>query len=110
MLSQLRLFVLICSISLFTNKTTAQDTCKIGIFIIDLYDLNLTEKSFAAKFWLWGLYKNDSLKLLENMELIETNEFEYSLPTVEKEREAQLCSPKRKSYLQKRLEYYRFSI
>ena len=84
MSSQLRFIFLACLISFLSGRLPAQDTCKVGIFITDLYDLNLTEKSFAAKFWLWGLYKNDSLKLLENMELIEAKEFEYLLPTVEK--------------------------
>lgn len=66
------------------GKIWAQDTCQIGIFITDIYDLNLSEKSFTAKFWIWGLYKNDSLKILENMELIEAKEFEFMLATVEK--------------------------
>lgn len=101
MLSIIHLFTLIGLITLWGGKINAQDTCKIGIFITDLYDLNLTEKSFTAKFWLWGLYKNDSLKLLENMELIEAKEFEYSLPTVEKRGKLNYAAQKGKATFKK---------
>ncbi len=79
----------------------AQDTCKVGIFITDIYDLNLAQKSFNAKFWLWGLYKKDSLKILDNMELVEAKEHTYMLPTIEKRGNLNYAAQKAKATLKK---------
>jgi len=76
--------LLLLLIGFLSLPISAQDTCKIGIFITDIYDLNLADKSFAAQFWLWGLYKNDSLKILENMELTGAKDHDFSMSTIEK--------------------------
>jgi hypothetical protein len=91
----------IAIIMFFYLQASAQDTCKIGIFITDIYDLNLADKSFAAQFWLWGLYKNDSLKILENMELTGAKEHEYSLSTIEKRGKYNYATQKGKATFKK---------
>ncbi|KOY86268.1 hypothetical protein AD998_09020 [bacterium 336/3] len=82
-------------------QASAQDTCKVGIFITDIYDLNLADKSFAAQFWLWGLYKNDSIKILENMELTGAKDHEYSLSTTERRGKYNYATQKGKATFKK---------
>lgn len=74
------LFIFQCS----TVAIFAQDTCSVGVFVTDVFDLNLAEKSFKTKFWIWALYKKDSLKIMENLELVNAKEHEYTLTTIEK--------------------------
>ncbi len=39
-----------------------KDTCKAGIYINSLYDFKLEDKSFVTDFWIWLIYRNDSLQ------------------------------------------------
>jgi hypothetical protein len=61
----LAILLLLCGVTLFAQK----DTCKVGIYVSSLYDLKLDDKSFTADFWLWMLYKNDSLHFEEALEV-----------------------------------------
>jgi hypothetical protein len=87
--------VFICILSLSSFAVLAQDTCRVGVFVTDVFDLNLAEKSFKTKFWIWALYKKDSLKIMENLELVNAKEHEYTLTTIEQRGEfsygAQKC-------------------
>jgi len=94
-------FLFLCFLIVLGSKSFAQDTCKVGIFVTDIYDLNLAEKSFNAKFWIWGLYQKDSLKILENLELIEAKEHEYLLPTIEKREKLNYAAQKAKATIKK---------
>jgi hypothetical protein len=55
---------LLFALFLFTaNLAMAQrDTCKLGLYLNNVYDFDLQNKSFMADFWIWLNYKNDSLK------------------------------------------------
>lgn len=44
-----------------TSCFAQKDTCKAGIYITNLYDFKMDEKSFMTDFWLWLNYRNDSL-------------------------------------------------
>jgi len=69
----------------FQASTFAQvDTVKIGVFVNDLFDLNLGERSFNADFWLWCNYKNDSITPLENIEFPQAKSYETDLEFLEK--------------------------
>ncbi|TAF63445.1 MAG: hypothetical protein EAZ55_13685 [Cytophagales bacterium] len=61
------------------QKTPPADTCRVGVFVTDLYDFSLSDKSFNIKFWIWFNYKNDSLDLLGTAELLNAKTYEYSL-------------------------------
>lgn len=61
----------------------AKDTCQVGVFVTDVYGINLAENSFDVNFWMWMNYKNDSLVMLENAELTNAKSHSYSLATVE---------------------------
>lgn len=61
----LAIVLLLCGATVVAQK----DTCKVGIYLNSLYDLKLDDKSFTADFWLWMLYKNDSLHFEEALDV-----------------------------------------
>ncbi len=76
--------VAIALLSAFPTSLHAQaDTVKIGAFISDIFDINLSDKSFSAQFWVWFNYKNEELKPLETLEVTNAKEVESSLDFVE---------------------------
>jgi len=42
----------------------APDTCRVGIFITNLYDFDLANDSFTAQFWIWSLVGEKSESVL----------------------------------------------
>lgn len=59
------------------------DTVKIGVFLNDIYDINLSEQSFSAQFWVWFNYRNPELKPLETLEITNAKSLENSLDFTE---------------------------
>jgi hypothetical protein len=55
------------------------DTVRIGAYISDLYDINLSENSFSTQFWVWFNYRDSSLHPLETLELPNAKSVDYSL-------------------------------
>lgn len=79
---------LICWSALFFTGPQARlnaqaDTVKIGAFINDIYDLNLSEKSFSTQFWVWFNYRNEALKPVETLECTNAKEVDSSLDFTE---------------------------
>ncbi|MCB0526185.1 MAG: hypothetical protein KDC86_16830 [Saprospiraceae bacterium] len=69
-----------------TTQLQAQaDTVKIGVFVSDIYDLNLSEKSFSTQFWVWFNYRNEELKPQETLEVTNAKETNGSLDFAESE-------------------------
>lgn len=63
-------------ISLFSQ---VPDTCKLGVYITSIYDLNMAESSFKADFWMWFNY-SDTTKGYENTtEVMNSKNHEFSL-------------------------------
>jgi hypothetical protein len=60
------------------------DTVRMGMFVNDLFDLNLSERSFHADFWLWVNYDNAELSPMANIELPNAKEYVDDLTYVEK--------------------------
>lgn len=60
------------------------DTVKMGVFINDIYDINLSEQSFSAQFWVWFNYRNPELKPLETLEITNAKSLENSLDFTER--------------------------
>lgn len=59
------------------------DTVKIGVFVNDIYDINLSEKSFSTQFWVWFNFRNPELKPLETLEFSNSKSIESSLDFTE---------------------------
>ncbi len=71
------LFLLLAFRSLALQAQT--DTVKIGAFINDIYDINLSEKSFSAEFWVWFNYRDSLLKPIASLEIPNSKEENSSL-------------------------------
>jgi hypothetical protein len=77
-----RVMVVVVCMIILSVTAKATDTCKLGIFINSLYDFNIRDKSYAANFWIWRQYKNDSLSFEKNTEIVnakgaKTNHFTH---------------------------------
>ncbi len=60
------------------------DTVRIGLYVNDIYDVNLSEKSFSAQFWVWFNYLDSALQPLETLEFPNAKELSESLSFTEK--------------------------
>ena len=84
------------------------DTVKIGAFVNDIYDINLSEKSFSAQFWVWFNYQNPDLHPLETLEIPNAKEVDYSLAFVEEKNGTQWASKKVHALIKKDWDIRRF--
>lgn len=55
------------------------DTCRLGLYVQDVYNFDLVRRSFNADFWLWVNHTNDSLHPLETIELVNAKDMHASL-------------------------------
>lgn len=77
--------LIICALFCFTCTANAQkDTCRVGLYINNIYDFKLDEKSFMADFWCWVVYKNDSLNFENSLEIPQSKSAEFSHYSIEK--------------------------
>lgn len=61
-------------------KLNAQpDTVRIGLYVNDIYDVNLSEKSFSAQFWVWLNYQDSTLRPEETLEFPNAKEVNEQL-------------------------------
>ncbi|TAE26402.1 MAG: hypothetical protein EAZ92_10705, partial [Candidatus Kapaibacterium sp.] len=51
-----------------------KDTCRVGMYLTSLYDLNFSENSFSAVYWLWFTYANDDCEPLKSFEVLNTKQ------------------------------------
>ncbi len=80
-----RLLTLTCIALLASLGAHGQkDTCKAGIYITNLYDFKMDEKSFMADFWLWLNYRNDSLHFEGTTEVTNSKSSEVTNFSLEK--------------------------
>ena len=70
------------------------DTARIGVFVTDLFDINLSEKHFNADFWLWFNYGDSTLNPMETIELPQAREASKSLLFVEEKGGVQWATQK----------------
>ena len=70
---------------LFCISAHAQkDTCTVGIYVSNIYDFKVDDKSFMAEFWLWFNYRNDTLKFENAAEITNSKSSDFSHYTTEK--------------------------
>jgi hypothetical protein len=55
-----------------------KDTCKVGIYINSLYNLDLEDKSFMADLWIWQIYRNNELNFENALEITNSKSAEFS--------------------------------
>jgi hypothetical protein len=55
-----------------------QDTCKVGMYINSMYDFKLEDKSFVSDFWVWLIYRNDSLQFDNAIDVPNNKSVEFS--------------------------------
>lgn len=77
------LLPIICCLLLAKTICSQPDTVKIGVFINDIYDINLSEKSFSTQFWVWFNYRDSSLHPLETVEFPNAKSVEATLDFTE---------------------------
>jgi hypothetical protein len=83
-------FLLLLATTILNPQPAAaqtKDTCRVGMYLISLYDLDFPNESFTSDLWIWFLYRNDSLKPLETVEVAESKKHEFLLPDSEKKGE-----------------------
>src|SRR4051794_21528508 len=44
--------------------------CRVGVYLIDLYDLDPTAKTFTADFWLWSICPTATYRPLDALEFV----------------------------------------
>jgi len=82
----LRRLAVLCSVlgAAAISLTAQPDTVRIGLYVNDIYDVNLSEKSFSAQFWVWFNYPDSALQPLETLEFPNAKELSESLSFTEK--------------------------
>lgn len=53
-------------------------TCRVGVYITALRDLNLAEKSFNAEFWVWSVCPSATLKPLKSLKVLNVKKLKSS--------------------------------
>lgn len=99
-------FLLWCCLA--AAGTAQPDTVKIGVFVNDIYDVNLSEKSFSAQFWVWFNYGNPELKPLETLEIPNAKEVDYALEFSEEKDGVQWAGKRATAVLKKDWDIRRF--
>ncbi len=66
--------------ALFSKTLLAQkDTAHVGVFILSLYDFNLSDKSFTTDFWIWLNHDIDSISFENSIEIPNAKETTYTM-------------------------------
>ena len=54
-------------------------SCKIGVCLTSLHDLNISAKTFSADMWIWSNCLTEELTPLQSMEFVNANQYEAKL-------------------------------
>ncbi len=60
-------------------RMSAPATCQVGIYLLSLHNLMVSENTFTADFWLWIICPNTTLAPLDTMEFVNANSVEQTL-------------------------------
>lgn len=85
-----------------------KDTCVVGIYINSLYDFKLDDKSFMADFWIWQIYKNDSLNFEKPIEVTNSKSADFGHYSLEKKAGVNWVSQKCKAQMMQEWDVSRF--
>jgi hypothetical protein len=53
---------------------------KVGLYVTQLYDLDMAKRSFTATFWAWYLSPDDKYKPFDNVEVVNAKAFTSKFP------------------------------
>ena len=56
----------------------APQTCRVGVYVTALRDLDLAEKSFSAEFWVWSVCPSEDVKPLKSLKVLNVKKLESS--------------------------------
>ncbi len=74
-----KFFTVLCLLFVLTCiSKSAEDTCRVGIYFNSLTDFNISDQSFAADFWMWFNYTNDSLQFNDAVEVTNAKSSSFS--------------------------------
>jgi hypothetical protein len=59
------------------ETVTSPQTCRVGIYVSSLRDLNLAEKRFSSDFYLWSVCPAKELQPLKSMKVLNVEDFKY---------------------------------
>lgn len=59
--------------ALAQTPTAQPDVCKIGVFFIDLHQLEIQKRSFNANFWVWSVCASEQRQPLKVLEFVNAN-------------------------------------
>jgi hypothetical protein len=62
-----------------SEATGSPATCRIGISLTSLHDLNVETETFEAEFWIWSLCPDDSYHPLRTMEFVNADSTTMSM-------------------------------
>jgi len=98
--SMRKYFLVLTLAMIFAGSLRAQkDTCHIGVYISNLYDYKVDDKSFMADFWMWMNYRNDSLSFENAIEMTNSKSADFSHYTMEKQGNANWAAQKCRAQL-----------
>ncbi len=59
----------------FAATVSSPQTCRVGIYIAALRDLNLPEKQFSSDFYVWSVCPSEELQPLTSMKVLNVEDF-----------------------------------
>lgn len=103
-----RILLALALLCIVFTSSAQKDTCKIGLYINSIYDFRLDEKSFMADFWMWMIYKNDSIRFENNMEVRNSKSADFSNYSSEKQDGVNWATQKCKTQVMHKWDVSRF--
>ncbi|HEU4717288.1 MAG TPA: hypothetical protein VFU15_05630 [Bacteroidia bacterium] len=91
-------------------ETPHKDTVKVGVYITSIYNLGFAENDFGIDFWVWYLYKNDSIDPKGTMEVVNAESQEFENGTVEHKGNYTWAVQKCRATIKKNWEISRFPL
>lgn len=80
LLSSLTLMILVWSwvgtSDSLADSVTPPQTCRVGVYVSSLRDLNLAEKQFSSDFYLWSVCPSEELQPLKSMKVLNVEDFD----------------------------------
>jgi len=77
-------FILLLMLCITGAMHAQKDTCRVGVYVNNIYDFKVDDKSFMADFWMWVNYTDDSLQFENTMEVTNGKSAEFSHYSLEK--------------------------
>jgi hypothetical protein len=67
------LLAVLLGLFFFADRAQAQTgstTCRLGVYVTSLYDINTAAGTFRAEFWMWSVCPNAEIKPLDTLEFV----------------------------------------